>query len=353
MRKRIGALLIAAALVLLPLPAAAHPANIPVARAKVAVDGTIEFTVSFDVLAFVLDQTPELVLDKPMNGLLDGPAKDLQVRLTAAKQRFLEGFSIGDASAPGVVDACDFPSAADIHKVIDAGQTPRLPVMMTATLECHVRPGERKVSFQFPDVMGPVVLTVEFPYIEPISQSIDPGESSEALDIPTQTQVDALAESMHISKPAPEKPKNQLTEAEARKGIQRQYDAWTRAYMGHDVDTLLGILAPAYKLKTAQGTLINYSEYVAMLKLRKQKRSDTTLYRQEIVRITLRDGVAAVWSRETTTDPGLNQKTGKPQPVTYRHDYVDLWINVNGRWLLKSTATQKEQIVAAPSKAPS
>jgi hypothetical protein len=277
-----------------------------------------------------------------MNGLLDGPLTDLQERLTAARQRFLDGFSIGEASNRGVVDSIDFPTAADIHKVVDGGQTPRLPVMMTATLRCHLKAGVRKVSFRFPEVLGPVVLTTEFPYQEPISESIEPGESSAVLDVPTQAQVDALAASMLPAKTSKAKPSAVPTEPQARKAIQKQYDAWSKAYMAHDVDTLLSILAPAYSLKTAQGTQINRTEYEVMLKLRKQKHSDTTQYKTEILRITLRDGVAAIWSRETTTDPGLNQKTGKKEPVSYQHDYIDLWIYSSGKWLLKNTATQKE-----------
>ncbi len=54
-----------------------------------------------------------------------------------------------------------------------------------------------------------------------------------------------------------------------------------------------------------------------MLKLRKQKHSDTTHYTTEILRITLRDGVAAIFSREHTTDPGIDQKTGKTTTVSY------------------------------------
>jgi len=326
----------------------AHPANVPVARAKVKVDGTFELTVSFDILAFVLDQTPEIVLDAPMNGLLDGPVADLQERLTAAQKRFLESFSIGDAAHPGVVDSVDFPSATDIHKVVDGGQMPRLPVMMTATFRCHLKAGVNRISFHFPEVLGPVVLSTEFPYKEPVSESIEPGESSTSLELPTQAQVDALAASMRPDSRTPNRVDAQPTEPQARKAIQKQYDAWSKAYMAHDVDTLLKILAPTYVLRTAQGTTIKRNEYEVMLKMRKQKHSDTTLYKTEIVRITLRDSVAAIWSRETTTDPGINQKTGKKEPVSYQHDYIDLWTFSAGKWLLKSTTTQKEQRIPPP-----
>jgi len=323
----------------------AHPANIPVARAKVQVDGKINLEVTFDVLAFVLDQTPQIVLDAPMNALLDGPASDLQDRLNEARKRFLQGFNVGDAANGGVVDSVDFPSSADIHQVVDGGQLPRLPVMMTATLRCHLNPGVNKVSFHFAEVMGTVVVTTEFPYEEPTSESVDPGDSSTLLTLPTQAQVDALAATMRPRKAEAKSHGHQPTEPEARRSIQQQYNSWSKAYMAHDVDTLLGILAPTYTLKTAQGKFINYPEYAVMLKLRKLKHSDTTRYTTEILRITLKDGVAAIFSRETTTDPGLNQKTGKSEPVSYQHDYIDLWIYKAGKWQLRSTVTQREQIL--------
>jgi hypothetical protein len=341
-------MLAACALTFLPCLALAHPANIPVARAKVQVDGSIELTITFDILAFVLDQTPQIVLDAPMNALLDGPRADLQDRLTSSQKRFMEGLVVGDEATPGIVDSVDFPTAGDIHKVVDGGQTPRLPVMMTAIIKCHLKPGVHKVSFRFAEVLGTVVLTTEFPYKEPISDSIEPGDASNPLEIPTQAEVDALAASMNPSKAVAKKIDRQPTEAQARKAIQKQYDAWSKAYMAHDVDTLFSILAPAYTLKTAQGMLINRPEYEVMLKQRKLKHSDTTLYKTEILRITLRDGVAAIWSRETTTDPGLNQKTGKKEPVSYQHDYIDLWIYANGKWLIKGTVTQKEQVIPTP-----
>jgi hypothetical protein len=338
-------LLAALATVVLVASAAAHPANIPVARAKVQVDGTIELTISFDILAFVLDQTPTLVLDAPMNSLLDGPARDLENRLADAKKRFVAGLSVSGGDKNGVIDAVVFPSAAETHRVADTGQTPRLPVMTTATVMCHLAPGARKVSLRFAEVLGTVVLSTEFPYIEPVAESVEPGDWSTSLQIPTQAEVNALAGAARPRNAGADQHSGPPKEAQARAAIQAQYDAWSRAYMAHDLDTLEAILAPDYTLKTAKGALIKAPEYAVMLKLRKQKHSDTTHYSTEILRVTLRDGVAAIWSRETTTDPGLNGKTGKIEPISYLHDYVDLWIYSGGKWLLKSTVTQKETVI--------
>ena len=325
-----------------------HPANVPVARVKVQPSGHFEMTVTFDVLAFLLDQTPELVLDAPMNALLDAPLEDLQARLELGKSRFLKGLSIG-LNGQGSIESMTFPSAKEIHDWIK-GQNPRLPVMMTANLIGQMGSKVSKSSFRYPEVMGPVVLTTEFPYNEPISESIEPGDDSQQLNIPTQLDVDRAAMTIHdhIKLSASTNPTQPI--ANARAAIQKQYNAWSKAYMAHDLPVLIDILTPNYSIRTAQGKLITHDEYMVMIRLRKQKHSDTTLYRTEIVRITLKDGVAAVWSREITTDPGLNQTTGKREPISYQHDYIDLWVQTNGKWLLRSTSTQKELIVKAPAK---
>ncbi len=344
LEKATRTLLIVLALFGLLLTVQAHPANIPVARAKVQPDGHFELSITFDVLAFVLDQTPQIVLDAPMNNLLDGSSADLQTRLDAAKTRFLQGLRIGSTGHLGVVDSLSFPSSVDIQRFVSGNPQPRLPVMMTATLKGHIGLSPRKISFQFPEVMGTLVLTTEFPYTEPISESIESGDESNTLDVPTQAQIDSVAASMKAFR-KPVVTVSDQPEASARKAIQIQYNRWSKAYMKHDLAILFSILTPDYKIRTAKGLVISRKEYDLMLQVRKKKHSDTTVYRTEILRITLKHGVAAVWSRETTTDPGLNQNTGKSQAVTYQHDYIDLWVYAKNQWLLKNTATQKELLL--------
>lgn len=344
-------ILVTIASVGLTVVAAAHPANIPVARARVQPDGSINLEIRFDVLAFVLEENPMTVLDPPMNALLDGPLPELQTRLDDARKRFEAGLTIAGGGGNAVIDSYDFPTAKSIHAIVDKAPKPRLPVMAVVSVRCHLSRDVRKTFFSFPEVLGTLVLTTEFPYQEPISESVEPGTWSRALMVPTQEEVDASTASMKIrDKDRPKQPERQETEPQARKSIQRQYDAWSKAYMSHDVDTLLSILTSDYSLKTAKGAVIFRAEYEQMLNIRKQKHDDTTRYSTEISRITLHDGVAAIWARETTTNPKKNVKTGKMEPVSYQHDYVDVWVYSNGKWLLKSTVTQKEQTLP-PTKA--
>jgi len=328
-----------------------HPANIPVARAKVQPDGSFEFTVTFDLLAFALDEEPTIIADAPMNGLLDGPSADLDKSLLDARKRFFGGlwvFARGvgpadPATAKVKFEQIQFPTAEDVHKWLAEGPAVRLPVMMSVSFTGHLTPGATALAWRFPDVMGTVVLTTEFPYKEPYSEPVEPGSMSEFLKIPTAAEVKALAASMVHPGGAATKPKDYApTEATARAAIQTQYNRWSKAYMANDVPTLLDVLTPDYTLKTAKGALITHSEYAVMLDIRKKKHSDTKRYSTEISRMTLKGKVAAIYSRETTTNVETDPKSGRQVPLSYQHDYIDVWVLASGKWRLRSTVTQKE-----------
>ena len=68
-------------------------------KAKIAVDGSFELRVRFDILAYCLDTTPAEVSDGAMNALLDGPPADLEAKLADAKARgsaIIEGGEVPD-----------------------------------------------------------------------------------------------------------------------------------------------------------------------------------------------------------------------------------------------------------------
>ena len=177
---------------------AAHPASIAAATAKVQPDGRFSVETRFDLLAFVLDDTPQRIGDGPMNALLDGPASDLQAQLGEAEGRFRHDFQASGGSGPGVVDAVAFPSVADVQKWRDSGIKPRLPVTMTVTVQGHLPPGASSVSFRFPNVLGMIVVTTEFPYREPISEPVEAGAFSTPLPL-----VAPLTDSLAAPAPAP------------------------------------------------------------------------------------------------------------------------------------------------------
>ena len=162
---------------------AAHPASIAAATAEVQPDGRFAVQARFDLLAFVLDDTPQRIGDGPMNALLDGPASELQAQLGAAGGRFQRDFQASGGSGPGVVDAVVFPSVEDVQRWRDSGVKPRLPVTMTVTVRGHLPPGAASASFRFPNVLGMIVVTTEFPYREPVSEPVEAGAFSTPLPL--------------------------------------------------------------------------------------------------------------------------------------------------------------------------
>ncbi|HWA84495.1 MAG TPA: nuclear transport factor 2 family protein, partial [Fimbriimonadaceae bacterium] len=284
---------------------------------------------------------------------IDEPQEMLQKDMDQAKARFQAGLKVIGPSGEGTVDSINFPTAKDVAQYVAENPYAKLPVMLTIIMTCHLPKGSTTSSFRFPASMGSVVLTTEFPYTEPISESVDPGSASVPRQIPTQAQIDAAAAAIQANDLARANPPAapSKSEAEVKKQIQAQYNVWSAAYMKNDVDTLLSILTPDYSIKASNGNLITHSEYEVILNQRKKKGYDATHYSTAILRVTLHGDIAAVWSRETSTIHGKSPQTGKIADTQYQHDYVDVWDFVNGKWLLKSTATLHETAqIKPPSK---
>jgi hypothetical protein len=178
----------AVALLLIALPAQicrAHPAQLVAANAKIDADGRFHITAKFDLLAFVLNDTPARIDDGPMNALLDGPDDILSDHLRDASERFVHGTTVLCGAEHRVVraDAIQFSSVADVHRWRDSGIRPRLPVIQEVSIEGSVPSSTSSVAFRFPEVMGAVVLTVERPGEEPFSEPLEAGCASSMLAV--------------------------------------------------------------------------------------------------------------------------------------------------------------------------
>jgi len=156
----------------------AHPANLAAAIAKVDSSGKVHVTLTFDLLAYALNDTPQRVANAPMDALLDGQASDLQKSLAEAKERFARGIGIV-ADGNGVkFDSLVFPGVKEVEDWKKAGYQPRLPVMMELSVDAHLPQGARTVAFRFPEALGQVILTVERPGVEPRSMALEAGVTS-------------------------------------------------------------------------------------------------------------------------------------------------------------------------------
>jgi len=180
---RIPLLLTAILLGWCALPCRAHPTRVAEADAKLAPDGTVRLAVTFDVLAFALNDTPQRIADPPMNELLDGPAEVLQKSLADAQQRFVRHSALKADGHKCPLELRHFPTLADIQKWKDAGVNPRLPVMLELQAVGQLPATARSMTLQLPAVLGCVVLTIERPDLEPEADSLEEGEESTPLGV--------------------------------------------------------------------------------------------------------------------------------------------------------------------------
>lgn len=174
-----------------------HPANVASAQAKVQPDGTFVSRVRFDLAAFVTGATPLNAVDGAMNAFLDGSDEAMKAALADAEARFREGFSSG-----GTIERMAFPTVEDVRRFLASDPQPRLPAMLTATVEGRLPTGARTIAFRYPPVLDTVIQTVEFPYKEPISEPVEAGRASTTLAIPSAEEVAQLAAAMNAPRVA-------------------------------------------------------------------------------------------------------------------------------------------------------
>lgn len=158
--------------------------------------------IRFDLLAFATNATPLEADDGLMNGLLDGSDDALKTALDDAVKRFKSGFIV-QADGKTVTPAeFTFPTVADIRRYLQTDPHPRLPVTMDVVVSGTVG-SARKVGFLYPSLLGNIIQTVEFPYQEPISEPVEPGNISSLLTVPTPAEIAKAQADMNRPRVAP------------------------------------------------------------------------------------------------------------------------------------------------------
>lgn len=164
-------------------PVFAHIVGMPDGTATIQPDGRYKLELTFDVLAFALDEFPENVTDVPMNELIDGPEDVLIARLGEAQKRFENEYSVSSNGQLGTVDMLIFPSSDDIRRYKESGPLIRLPCMLALTVEGRLPPGARAVSFRLPAKFGMVSLSVVRPEQSVGVLMVDPGNATTAMPV--------------------------------------------------------------------------------------------------------------------------------------------------------------------------
>src|SRR5438874_2613763 len=92
--------------------ARAHPAISASAILRIESNRRVTMLLSFDALAFTLDETPRNVSDAEMYKLLDGPDADLTKKLAESRDRFAALFEVLADGRRVDVEMIEFPTLA-------------------------------------------------------------------------------------------------------------------------------------------------------------------------------------------------------------------------------------------------
>jgi hypothetical protein len=184
------------------LPVFAHVLTLPVGTATIQPDGRYTMDLTFDVIAFALDQLSENAADSAMNELLDGPPEILSARLNEARTRFKNEFAILENGTAGTVETLVFPSLEDLQRYKESAPAVRLPVMLVLSLEGRLPAGSRSASFRLPAKLGRVALTVVRPD-QPIGVlMVVPGEATTPLPVKLQDVASTSTDAAAIAEPS-------------------------------------------------------------------------------------------------------------------------------------------------------
>lgn len=184
------------------LPVFAHVLALPVGTATIHPDGRFTLDLTFDVIAFALDQLSENAADSAMNELLDGPPEILSARLNEARTRFKNEFAILENGTASTVETLVFPSLEDVQRYKESAPAVRLPVMLVLSLEGRLPAGSRSASFRLPAKLGTVALTVVRPD-QPIGVlMVVPGEATTPLPVKLQGVASTPTDAAAIAEPS-------------------------------------------------------------------------------------------------------------------------------------------------------
>lgn len=167
-----------AALLCIGREARAHPPVATSAIVKVSSSGTVDLTLTHDVLAFALNDQSQNIPDGPMFELLNGPEEVLAASLREAATRF-ESLCVLTAGGTRVpLRVLSYPSAAEVYGVKAKKPKYPLPIKLELHATASVPAGSTSLKIRFPEMLGIVVVTIDRPGAEPVALPLDPNESS-------------------------------------------------------------------------------------------------------------------------------------------------------------------------------
>lgn len=165
---------------------AAHPPVSAVTALRISEQGELSLALTYDALAFALNDTSINIPDGPMFELLDGPEDALSRALERSRERFetLCVLTVDGVRVP--VTVTTMPTPADVHDWRKARKSYPLPVKLELLARAELPPAGRSFQVRFPEVLGSLLLVVERPGEETAAIPLTPNELSPAFALPAR-----------------------------------------------------------------------------------------------------------------------------------------------------------------------
>ena len=163
--------------------ATAHSASFASAEAKIDRSGQLELKVRFDLLAFVLHQSPSHSSHAATDRFFTASDETIGDILIEAKTRFSDALRVRCGDATASIFEVEFPMVQDLREIQRRSNNSHHSLMVDVTVHGRVPESAEQVAFGFSSSFDQLVLTVDRPGEAFHVESLDPGGMSSTLTL--------------------------------------------------------------------------------------------------------------------------------------------------------------------------
>ena len=178
----------------------AHTAQVASGLVRIDRSGGVKVTLTIDLPAFLLNDTPVRVTDADMCALLDSPVDALAAQCEDARERLLHSTQLKD----GQIESVTLPSVDEIDTQKRQSGAYPFPLMMDVTLAGKMTPGANAFSMRLPEALGQIVLTIDQPDEEPHEFAIEGSDWSPEIPMTATLVASGIARQPTAIPTAPE-----------------------------------------------------------------------------------------------------------------------------------------------------
>lgn len=161
-----------------------HPPVDALAALRLDGSGGLTIELTYDALAFALNDTSVNIPDGPMFELLNGPQDVLEKSLADARSRFVTLCVLEAGGVRVPVEVTTAPTAADVRDWRARRRGNPLPVKLQLLARASLPEEARSFRIRFPEMLGKLLMTLERPGEEIVALPLEANEVSPEFGIP-------------------------------------------------------------------------------------------------------------------------------------------------------------------------